>query len=124
MPIWIVISLVWLFAEVKFITVSDDQILVYNILGIRRRLKKEKIKQIQFVRQKETYYLLIILNGHEAFGGYNQKVLPFAYFSPIKVIHLVIPAKKWENYFGQAKKYYPNTSFLNYDELRRNKTRK
>ena len=114
-PVWIVISLLLLLFEVKFITVSEDQILVYNILGIRRRLTKEKIKQLQFVRKQETYYFLIILKDHEAYGGYKKDVLSFAYFSPIKVIHIVISSKKWKNYFEEVKKYYPNTSFLDCD---------
>lgn len=119
--VWIAVSVLLLLTEVKFITFSEDQIFVYNILGIRRKLLKGKIKLIQFVKKKDTYYMLIILKDHETFGGYKQEVLPFAWFSPIKVIHLVIPSKKWELYFDSVKNFYSNTSYLNCDTVSRTK---
>ena len=117
--IWVVISILWLFVETKFIAVYEDHILVYNIFGFKRRLEKAKIKCIQFVRQKEIYYILIIMSNHETFGGYNQKVLSFAYCSPIKVVHLVISSKKWKRYYDFVSRYYSNTSFFNCDKVSR-----
>lgn len=121
--LFIIVMLVNLYREVKMSSVQRDEITVFYIIG-RRRIKKERIKVIQFVKQRESYHMLIILDDHKIFEDDLSRrrwklVENFAVYSPVKVVHMHIPGKKREQISSSLKNLGYKVVFMDCDAMRR-----
>lgn len=120
MLVYTCLFLLWLYVEFKIIYFSASEVVVINCLGIKRKIKSERIKAIQFVKRKrrlyQHYYLIITLGDHRVWNESSEAIELFGLFS-FKVIKLTISAKNFPIYFNAIKECYPKVIFIDCDEV-------
>ncbi len=117
----VLLSIVGLSLELRFICLSQDNITVQYLLHIKRKIAFERVKCIEFVSQGKTSYMFFTLDNCPSFAQSGQSIRNYIFLHPIKLIAIYVPFKKRTDYYNTISKIYSNVRVIGWDPLSDNR---
>lgn len=112
----LLLAMVALFFEIRFVYLEQKTISVHYLFGIKRNIPLVRVRKIEFVSQKGEHYLVISLDNCPSFYESGQSIRDYAFRHPIKLIVVPITEKQAIEYARAIKDLYPNAAFVETEE--------